>query len=74
MHVSWGLELTLMRCTFAPPGECDGMICVAAVMRAVATITAATCLHCSGHTYIHTYKFIYRQNRENESELLAQDD
>jgi len=25
-------------------------------------------------TYIHTYKFIWRQNCENESEALAQDD
>jgi len=30
-------------CTLAPPGECDGMICPAATMRAVATITVATC-------------------------------
>ena len=30
-------------CTLAPPGAYDGLICVAAAMRSVATITVRTC-------------------------------
>jgi len=38
------------KCTLAPPNEYDGSICVATMMRSVATVAVATCLvYITGH-------------------------
>jgi len=40
---NWGIR---WRVTLAPPGEYDGMIYTAVVMRALAAVTVASCSYC----------------------------